>query len=63
MHSITLIVDNKGGIKISVDGVKGQACKDVTKSLEKALGTVQDDQKTSEFYQQPQANNQQKLGH
>jgi hypothetical protein len=63
MHTITLIIDNKGGLKISVDGLKGTACKDATKTLERALGTVKDDQKTSEFYQQPQANNQQKLGY
>jgi hypothetical protein len=63
MHTITLTIDNKGGIKIAVDGLKGAACKDVTKTLENALGTVRDDTKTSEYYQQSQVGQQQKLGH
>lgn len=63
MHTITLTIDNKGGIKIAVDGLKGAACKDVTKTLENALGTVKEDAKTTEFYQQQQVGQQQKQGH
>jgi hypothetical protein len=59
MHTVTMTVDNQGVIKISVDGLKGAACKDATKALEAALGTVKEDAKTPEYYQQQQAGQQQ----
>lgn len=36
---------------ISVKGVKGRSCKDLTKGLELALGKVVVDEKTPEYYE------------
>jgi hypothetical protein len=36
-------------------GLKGKTCMEETESLEKAIGTVKDREKTSEYYQQPAA--------
>lgn len=43
-------IDLNGNITITVEGVKGQSCTDLTKQLEEALGVVLDQQHTSEYY-------------
>jgi hypothetical protein len=40
---------------VTVKGVKGRACKDLTRSLEKALGTVISDKPTPEMREEDPA--------
>lgn len=51
MADIEITFDTDGTSQIHVNGTKGSSCKDLTKPFEKALGTVTNDKKTSEFYQ------------
>ena len=50
MKKIKIRVDKEGKTEIFTEGFTGQACKDATKQLEKALGTVTKDSNTQEFY-------------
>jgi len=43
----------EGAVTISVKGVKGQACKDLTAAFEKALGKVVKVEKTKEWNEKP----------
>lgn len=52
---IVIDVDPKGGVKIQTKGYAGSGCQAATAALEKALGVVTSDQKTSEFYASEQA--------
>jgi hypothetical protein len=52
MQSIIIDIDVDGNTKVSVKGVKGSSCKDLTKKIEAALGKVTRDDKTPEFHQQ-----------
>ena len=47
-HIVTIGTD--GTVQIEVNGVKGKACTDATKLLEKALGKVTKDTPTSDMY-------------
>ena len=46
---ITVEIDELGKPTISVSGVKGSSCKDLTEQLEKALGSVDTSDNTREF--------------
>lgn len=48
---IDVTIDKTGEVKIEVSGVKGLACMDATKGLEKALGVVVKDTPTEEMNQ------------
>ena len=50
MKTIEIIVDRQGQTRLESRGFQGSACKDATRMLEKALGTVASDQPTAEFY-------------
>lgn len=52
MKEVIVDFDEKGQPVISVKGVKGKACKDLTRDLEKALGTVTKTELTPEYNQQ-----------
>lgn len=54
MSVITVAVDKKGKAEITVKGTHGPACSTQTKHLQDALGTVDSDEKTAEFYQNPE---------
>jgi len=54
MKEIVIRVGKDGKINLDVLGVKGGACKDITKALERALGIVEKTETTSEYYEQPQ---------
>jgi len=48
---ITVEISPEGTIKLSVNGVKGEACTDLTKKLEEALGTTTSSTPTKEMYE------------
>ena len=52
MQEIKITIGEDGKVNLDVSGVKGSACSDLTKSIEKALGRVEVSKKKSEFYQQ-----------
>jgi hypothetical protein len=52
-EEIIVEVSPQGEVKVSVKGVKGKSCKDMTKALEAAFGDVQSSVKTSEFNETP----------
>jgi hypothetical protein len=52
---IELLFTPDGEVKVKTRGLKGKTCMDETESLERAVGTVQEREKTSEYYQQPTA--------
>ena len=54
MKEIVIRVGKDGKINLDVLGVKGGACKDITKALERALGIVEKTETTSEYYEQQQ---------
>jgi len=55
-------IDENGNITITVEGVKGKDCTEITKDLEAALGVVIDREHTSEYYQEEEDRLQIKLG-
>lgn len=52
-EKIIVRVSKKGATTIEVAGVKGTACTDLTKSLEKALGSATASVPTNEMYEEP----------
>jgi len=48
-HVIFVIDPETGEIEISVKGVKGKVCSDLTADVEKALGKVTETKKTREY--------------
>lgn len=62
MQEITIRVGKGGKINLGVLGVKGSSCKDLTKALEKAMGSVVEDKNTNEFYDQQTVTEKQQLG-
>ena len=61
-RTIEITVSPTGELHIEAIGFKGSGCKDATKALELALGTVQDSKHKPEFHQQARRTAQQKLG-
>ena len=55
-EEIIVEVDTDANVTVSVNGVKGKSCQDITRNLEKALGTVTKDTLTREAYEQPERN-------
>lgn len=51
MEEIVVTIAPDGTPKISVTGVAGKSCKDLTAALEKQLGTVTEDKNTPEYYE------------
>ena len=54
MKSIEITCKGDGTIQIEAIGFKGKGCQQATADFEKALGTVQSDNKKAEFYQKQQ---------
>jgi len=50
---IELVFTPEGEVRLQTRGLKGRTCLAETESLEKALGTVKERERTSEYYQQP----------
>lgn len=51
---IIVRIAKDGATTVKTEGFEGTACKDATKQLEQALGTVTDDQPTQEMYTPPE---------
>ena len=51
MQTVTIEVAPSGDTKVSVAGVKGRDCRELTAALEKALGAVESRKLTAEHYQ------------
>lgn len=52
---IELLFTPDGEVRLKTRGLKGKSCMEETESLERAIGTVKEREKTSEYYQQPTA--------
>ena len=50
-RDIIITIGPDGNVQISVEGVSGGDCVDLTRALEEELGDVTDRQFTSEYYQ------------
>lgn len=46
---IILTFDDNDNVVIEVNGVKGKACRDITRDIEAALGTVIETKETAEY--------------
>lgn len=53
-EKVIVTIPKHGKVTIEVQGVKGTACKDLTKSLEEALGKVHSDVATGEMFEEEQ---------
>jgi len=53
-EEIIVEINPQGEVKVSVKGVKGKSCKDLTKNLEAAFGSVTETKKTGEFNESEQ---------
>jgi hypothetical protein len=52
---IELVFTPEGEVRLETRGLKGKTCMEETEALERALGSVKQREKTSEYYQQPTA--------
>jgi hypothetical protein len=48
-EEITIEIDTAGDAKVSIKGVKGKSCRDITRDIERALGQVTTDTVTHEY--------------
>ena len=53
MAKVTVTIAPDGTTSIEVEGVKGKGCVELTRDIEKALGSVSKDTKTSEYRERP----------
>lgn len=53
MKKIRIHIGKDGQATVSVEGVPGPACLDLTKAFEQALGRVQDRRLCQEYHEQP----------
>jgi hypothetical protein len=61
MEEIKIIIAKDGKVTIDVEGIKGSGCKNLTKKLEKALGTSKS-KKKAEFYDEQDVSDNQGVG-
>lgn len=51
MEEIIINIDSDANVQLTVKGVKGPSCRELTDKIEKAIGKVDADRTTSEFHQ------------
>lgn len=51
MKEVIVNINKQGNSTVSVNGVKGSECKDLTRVLEAELGAVSETKPTSEMYE------------
>ena len=49
--TIEVVIDPQGNVRLQTSGFSGSNCRQASAALESALGIVQAEQPTSEFYQ------------
>jgi len=49
-QEIMVSISPSGEVEVTVNGVSGPACTELTKAMEQALGTVKADRKTPDFF-------------
>lgn len=49
-HDLNIIINKNGEIEIKVEGIKGSKCIQLTEELEKQLGDLISQEKTSDYY-------------
>lgn len=52
-EKVIIDIGKDGGIKVSGDGYKGEACTLATRDFSKALGEIESDTPTDEMYERP----------
>ncbi|NYT06747.1 MAG: DUF2997 domain-containing protein [Methanomicrobiales archaeon] len=52
MQQIEIRVDRDGNVTVHVEGVKGEECIRITRTLEEALGSVTDRSFRAEFFEE-----------
>jgi hypothetical protein len=52
MQEVEIRVDREGNVAIHVQGVRGEECTWITKSIEEALGDLTDRTLSGEFYEE-----------
>ena len=58
MKTIEIVVDTKGESSVQTKGFSGSSCREASRLIERALGTVQSDTPTGEMYQTHALRNQ-----
>lgn len=53
-EKVVIDIDKNGGAKVTVEGVKGDACSLMSQGIVNALGGVVSDEPTDEFYARPE---------
>jgi Protein of unknown function (DUF2997) len=53
MQELEITIDKEGRVQVAVRGVKGDGCRELTKNIENAVGTVEGREYTAEYYEQP----------
>ena len=51
MPRITITISPTGQTVVATSGYRGKSCQDATRQLEQALGTVESNRKSPEYYQ------------
>lgn len=52
MDKVIVEIDPQAKVTVSVEGVAGPGCHDVSRAIEAAMGRTTEDVQTSEFYQE-----------
>ena len=61
MPQVIITIAPNGQSRVTVNGVTGTGCKDLTRDIENALGKTTADKKTAEFHQQTSTTTKQEL--
>ena len=61
MKTIEIIVNPQGQVTLQTKSFTGSACKEASRLIEQALGIVQSDRPTAEFYQSESAPENQRI--
>jgi len=57
---ILVSISPNGEVTVTVNGVCGSACADLTKAIEQALGSATSDRKTPDYFKQREAHRAQR---
>lgn len=64
IETVDVVIHPDGRVELKINGVKGSQCMNITAELERLLGGKLDRELTSDYYEQPTAEEErQKLGY